>query len=1189
MRQQAADVAATVAEWLCGSEQQPGSQRVPPYTMAAAAAAGDVPRRGFAFSSGVPPPPDHAKARAYREGSCPRRMRELSIYNFGENPDQTDQGRAELTAQCNELFHKLYPIVTADFQLQRRIEMDFDAKDLRYKMRVSNEFNANRLVKRMNGFKLGDKDEPWAPMLRRSYTQEKWDALIEAVGERKLKVSVVDKPKLTAREKAAETGDSRFARFGMSIYLYFFCIKRLARLLCTMAALALPAVALNLWGNLAAAPGCFDGEFPIAPFACATLVSAGNVPTFSQVNESASESGKDSRLSQHDRHLLFSFLDIAYTCVYLLGLHQLRTGARALTASSGDDSTAADYTIQVSGFPEDLRDPKLIRDFFEFRFGPVVEVSIATQSSRLLEACAELGQHKASLHIALARGRNRETESKRAIKLRAAVAELKKEIAELAATFDSDTDQQIVCAFVKFDKWEDCQKALNVYAGIFRGYLHIDHPFRWTGKPEVPGSVGAAQAKRQRLEEAAAKEKAAPSPAVAEDEGQGGGRQAEEGGGAEAARRAVEALLTWLRARIRQLKSYGSADSGGNADEVNDGDDKEEEEEEEVDLGHRLWVERAPEPASIIWEGFGHSPRSLWIRRFISAFVSLVLISCTIAAFVVAESYRGSAPATCDIAVCDDRWEYPLHNKNASFARAVLGTSTTEDGVTSIGLGCAHPSPAEDIEGPEEEERGSADAKATQVVFRSGLTNSIGRPTCLGGYEFCQGLEDEVRRDLEFSICAEAYFKARLFSSAGFEYLPWAVLVLVNVCLRWLVKPLVAKIECHTSRTAREIAVAKKLFVVQFINTVLAIWLAHSISSGSQSRVPGTAAPDATSGWGVTEQNGGAAAPAPPATEQTDGLLGAQWYRETGTGLTVALLINSLLPRAGVYLRSAWGRCARSRCCTYSCCVATQEQLNERYAGQHLDLSERYACVWNTIFSTMFYCSGMPVLLLIGAVDLSLLYHTEQKALFKYYSKRDSNDDNEELSELSAQLLNYAAPLHLIGAILMYTDGSVWAPATITDSDYAQTRARGRNTTVVVEGSSGVLDDLGDALGMRHVVLIILLTLGLLGVHLLKDAGPDLRCCNRKLPSLPALPSVPLPKQLQQICSTASGRLRRLQLCRRPCKSRVAPEYRYRTYTQSVDDMKQVGGLISYDVRDSPSLSAALQDLQVQSSSGGSP
>jgi hypothetical protein len=138
--------------------------------------------------------------------------------------------------------------------------------------------------------------------------------------------------------------------------------------------------------------------------------------------------------------------------VFLHGLYQLRIAERReLTTSDDDLTSASDYTIQVSRLPEGLKDPQLIRDFFEFRFGPVVEVSVAMRSTRLLKAYAQLGKKSASLHIAQARGRNKVKESKRQVKLKVAVEDLRNEIAELTTSVDEE--QTIVCAFVTFDKW----------------------------------------------------------------------------------------------------------------------------------------------------------------------------------------------------------------------------------------------------------------------------------------------------------------------------------------------------------------------------------------------------------------------------------------------------------------------------------------------------------------------------------------------------------------------------------------------------------------------------------------------------------------------------------------------------------------------------------------------------------------
>ncbi len=137
--------------------------------------------------------------------------------------------------------------------------------------------------------------------------------------------------------------------------------------------------------------------------------------------------------------------------VFLFGLRQIRIAERRELATSDDDLTSAsDYTVQVSRLPEGLKDPQLIRDFFEYRFGPVVEVSVAMRSTRLLKAYAQLGKKSASLHIAQARGRNKIKESKRLIKLKVAVEDLRNEIGELTTSVDEE--QTIVCAFVTFDR-----------------------------------------------------------------------------------------------------------------------------------------------------------------------------------------------------------------------------------------------------------------------------------------------------------------------------------------------------------------------------------------------------------------------------------------------------------------------------------------------------------------------------------------------------------------------------------------------------------------------------------------------------------------------------------------------------------------------------------------------------------------
>ena len=162
--------------------------------------------------------------------------------------------------------------------------------------------------------------------------------------------------------------------------------------------------------------------------------------------------------------------------------------------------------------------------------------------------------------------------------------------------------------------------------------------------------------------------------------------------------------------------------------------------------------------------------------------------------------------------------------------------------------------------------------------------------------------------------------------------------------------------------------------------------------------------------------------------------------------------------------------------------------------------------------------------------------------------------------------LNYAAPLHLIGAVFMYSDQAVWARWTITASEYAKTRARGVNATVIVEGSTGVLDDVSDALGMRHVMLVVSLLLGVVAFSLFKALGPrdPLSKCTRN------------PHHDSCFCDASDRLLAFPGPCRRWkfCRFRVVPERAYRTYTESVGEIR-LGGLESYEIRNNPDLSSA--------------
>eukprot|EP01050_Picozoa_sp_SAG11_P001071 SAG11_NODE_44_length_20765_cov_5.183635_4_plen_202_part_00 len=70
--------------------------------------------------------------------------------------------------------------------------------------------------------------------------------------------------------------------------------------------------------------------------------------------------------------------------------------------------------------------------------------------------------------------------------------------------------------------------------------------------------------------------------------------------------------------------------------------------------GARLHVQRAPEPANIIWGNFGASTTTVVCRRGLTALVLLVLLGGCVAVFCAAATVRLGPPPACEIVVCGE-------------------------------------------------------------------------------------------------------------------------------------------------------------------------------------------------------------------------------------------------------------------------------------------------------------------------------------------------------------------------------------------------------------------------------------------------------------------------------------------------------------------------------------------------------
>jgi len=100
------------------------------------------------------------------------------------------------------------------------------------------------------------------------------------------------------------------------------------------------------------------------------------------------------------------------------------------------------------------------------------------------------------------------------------------------------------------------------------------------------------------------------------------------------------------------------------------------------------------------------------------------------------------------------------------------------------------------------------------------------------------------------------------------------------------------------------------------------------------------------------------------------------------------------------------------------CKPSTQTEFNENFDGEEFELYDKYAQVLTTVFCCMLYASGMPILLLVGSIDMFMLYWADKISLLRVYATPPQYD--ESIAEMAVGIMPYAAWLHLIFGMWVY-------------------------------------------------------------------------------------------------------------------------------------------------------------------------
>ena len=101
-----------------------------------------------------------------------------------------------------------------------------------------------------------------------------------------------------------------------------------------------------------------------------------------------------------------------------------------------------------------------------------------------------------------------------------------------------------------------------------------------------------------------------------------------------------------------------------------------------------------------------------------------------------------------------------------------------------------------------------------------------------------------------------------------------------------------------------------------------------------------------------------------------------------------------------------------------------QGDMNDAAAGPELDIRSKYASCILALYLTLFFCSGMPILIFFSALFFIGLYWIEKLALIHYYRK--PKYIGHTTNPMAVQLIPFALMVHVAVALFAYGSESIF-------------------------------------------------------------------------------------------------------------------------------------------------------------------
>lgn len=260
-------------------------------------------------------------------------------------------------------------------------------------------------------------------------------------------------------------------------------------------------------------------------------------------------------------------------------------------------------------------------------------------------------------------------------------------------------------------------------------------------------------------------------------------------------------------------------------------------------------------------------------------------------------------------------------------------------------------------------------------------------------------LQDIFNNPFESSsgFCADVF--SSYIAANVFTVVCALAIVAVNYSLPRVVS-FITNWERHATREAKDRSVAMKIFAAMFLNTAILVLISNAAWPKQVEAVT-------VDGTAVFSGNHTSFDP--------------RWYTSAGASLVLTMIINIVSPHSKVFFEAC-----RVRCCTQPRAdkIATQRQLDEKYSPMEYVLPARIAGTLATASVCFFYSCGMPVLLFVGFVSLSVGFTIDKFVLLRL-AKRPPRY-NAGLSRFFVDMLSILVIFHLLVSLWMLSDEDIF-------------------------------------------------------------------------------------------------------------------------------------------------------------------